>query len=225
MKARISPSLMCCDLMRIGDELRELEPIADEYHVDILDWHYCKNLSPAPCFVKGVRGITEKPIETHLYVDNVERDLLELCIESGATVVTTDPAVIGRQAWMIKRLCEESGVGFGLFLNPATPLSTIEPIVEAVDRLLLLTVDAGFAGQPFVEPVLAKIEEAARMRDRLGLSFDIEADGCCNERWWCALRDAGTDTFVLGGSRLFSKGATTREAVATCKAELERVLG
>ena len=72
MDVRISPSLMCCDLMRIGDEVRALGAIADEYHFDILDWHYCKNLSLAPCFIAGVRPLTDKPLEAHLYVDNVD---------------------------------------------------------------------------------------------------------------------------------------------------------
>ena len=113
MDVRISPSLMCCDLMRIGDEVRTLEPLADEFHADILDWHYCKNLSLAPCFVEGISRITDKPIEAHLYVDNVECDLVELCIESGASVVTMDPEVIGRQAFG-SRLT-------GLFSGPLSP--------------------------------------------------------------------------------------------------------
>lgn len=224
MDVRISPSLMCCDLMRIGDEVRTLEPIADEFHVDILDWHYCRNLSLAPCFIDGIRRITGTPVEAHLYVDNVACDLVELCIASGAAVVTVDPLVIGSEARAAKRLCEDAGVGFGLFLNPAVPLSAAEPLIELADRLLTLTVEPGFPGQEFQEHVLGKIEAAARLRDRLGLSFDIEADGCCNARWYRALRDAGTDTFVLGGSGLFSKGATTAEAVPVCMRELEAAL-
>ena len=224
MNVRVSPSLMCCDLMRIGEEIHSLESIADEYHFDILDWHYCKNLSLAPCFIKGVRGITDKPLEAHLYVDNVECDLVELCIESGATMVTVDPQVAERSAWRMARLCHDRGTGFGLFLNPATPLSPLEAMVEAVDRVLMLTVDPGFAGQEFVEPVLGHIETVAKLRDRLGLSFDIEADGCCNERWYRALRDAGADTFVIGGSGLFSKAPTTEEAVVICRQNLEREL-
>ena len=224
MDVRISPSLMCCDLMRIGEEIRTLEPLADEFHFDILDWHYCKNLSLAPSFLAGARTITDKPLEAHLYVDNVEDDLVELCLASGASMVTVDPQVAGEHAPRFARMCHERGAGFGLFLNPATPLSEVEPHLEVVDRLLMLTVEPGFPGQEFQEPVLAKIEAAATLRERLGLSFDIEADGCCNERWYRALRDAGTDTFVLGGSGLFSKAETTADAMAVCRAELERAL-
>ena len=224
MDVRLSPSLMCCNLMSIGDEIRALEPFADEYHVDILDWHYCKNMSLAPCFIEGMRGITDKPIEAHLYVDNVECDLIELCLRSGANMVTVDPYVIGDKAAAAKELCARSGAGFGLFLNPATPLSAVEPIIELADRLLMLTVEPGFPGQDFQEHVLGKIEAAAQLRDRLGLAFSIEADGCCNERWYRALRDAGVDTFVLGGSGLFGKAATTAEAIPLCMDALASAL-
>ena len=224
MDVRISPSLMCCDLMRIGEEVRTLEAIANEYHVDILDWHYCKNLSLAPCFITGIRAITDKPIEAHLYVDNVACDLVELCIESGASMVTVDPAVIGSQTAAAQRLCAENGVGFGLFLNPSTPLSAIEPLADLADRLLMLTVEPGFPGQAFQEHVLGKIEAAAALRERRGLSYDIEADGCCNAAWYRKLMDAGADTFVLGGSGLFSKSASTADAVRICRDELERAL-
>ena len=225
MDVRISPSLMCCDLMRIGDEVRALESIADEFHFDILDWHYCKNLSLAPCFIAGVREITDKPLEAHLYVDNVDDDLVELCIESGASIVTVDPLVAGKDAWGFAQTCHAHGLRFGVFLNPAMPLCIAEASIEVTDRLLMLTVEPGFPGQDFQEPVLDKIEEAAKLRDRLGLSFDIEADGCCNERWYRRLRDAGADTLVLGGSGLFSKARDTARAVEVCRQLLERELG
>ena len=224
MDVRISPSLMCCDLMRIGDEVRALGAIADEYHFDILDWHYCKNLSLAPCFIAGVRLLTDKPLEAHLYVDNVDDALVGLCLDSGATMVTVDPQVAGEDAWRFAEMCHDRGAGFGLFLNPATPLADAEPLLEVVDRLLMLTVEPGFPGQEFQCPVLGKIEAAARLRYRLGLAFDIEADGCCNERWYRALRDAGVGTFVLGGSGLFGKDADTARAIEVCRENLEREL-
>ena len=224
MDVRISPSLMCCDLMRIGDEIRTLETIADEYHFDILDWHYCKNLSLAPCFIKGARRITGKPLEAHLYVDNVDDDLVGLCLASGATTVTVDPLIAGENVWRFAQMCHDRGQRFGLFLNPAVPLEEALPFLEVTDRLLTLTVEPGFPGQEFQRPVLEKIEKAARLRDSLGLPYDIESDGCCNERWYRALRDAGTDTFVIGGSGLFNKAPTTAEAVEICKRELELAL-
>ncbi|RVU98143.1 allulose-6-phosphate 3-epimerase [Coriobacteriales bacterium OH1046] len=220
MDVRVSPSLMCVDLMHIANEIAALEPFADEYHADILDWHYCKNMSWTPCFVKGVRDLTDKPIECHLYVDNIELDLVGLCMDSGATMVTMPPEVIERQVWRLKRAMDAHNVGFGVFLNPATRLDVVEPYAEVLDRLLIMAVDPGFAGQDFVEPVLAKIEAAARLRDRLGLSFDIEVDGSCNERWYRALRDAGADTFVIGTSGLFSKDAETANAIAICRENL-----
>lgn len=224
MDVRVSPSLMCMDLMHIADEIGKLESIADEYHADIIDWHYCRNMSLAPCFIEGIRGLTTKPIEAHLYVDNIEDDLVSLCIDSGATVITMPPEVIERQVFRLKRLTEQRGVGFGVFINPAVRLEVVEPYIDQLDRLLILTVDPGFAGQPFVDASLKKIEEAAKRRDQLGLSYDIEVDGCCNERYYRQLRDAGADTFVLGGSGLFKKDPDTERAIEIARQNLEREL-
>lgn len=224
MDVRISPSLMCMDLMHIADEINKLEVIADEYHADIIDWHYCRNMSLAPCFIEGIRGITKKPIEAHLYVDNIDAELVELCMDSGASIVTMPPEVIERQVYRLKRLTEDRGVGFGVFINPAVSLDVVEPYLDQLNRLLILTVDPGFAGQPFVESSLRKIEAAAKRRDQLGLSFDIEVDGCCNERYYRRLRDAGADTFVLGGSGLFKKDPDTARAIQIARGLLEREL-
>ena len=217
---RRAPSLMCMDLMRIADGIAALDDFADEYHVDIIDWHYCKNMSLAPCFIEGVRGLTTRPIEAHLYVDNIDDELVRLCIASGSTVVTMPPEVIERRAFRFAALLKEASVGFGVFLNPATPLAVVEPYADALDRLLVMTVDPGFAGQELVPSTLDKIRAAAELRAARGLSFDIEVDGCCNERFYARLREAGADTFVLGGSGLFGKDADVRRAAAVAEREL-----
>jgi D-allulose-6-phosphate 3-epimerase len=212
------------DLMHIADQVEHLNKFADEYHADILDWHYCKNMSLAPCFVEGIAKLTNKPIETHLYVDNIDLDLVRLCMDSGASVISMPPEVISRQVYTLKRAMEQRGVGFGVFINPSVGLECVTPYIDIVDRLLIMTVDPGFAGQPFVEPVLGKIAEAAQLRDSLGLSFDIEVDGCCNETWYRRLRDAGADTFVLGGSGLFGKSPDIDEAIGIARNNLAREL-
>ena len=211
---------MCMDLMRIADGIAALDGFADEYHVDIIDWHYCKNMSLAPCFIEGMRGLTARPIEAHLYVDNINEELVELCIASGSTVVTMPPEVIERSVFRFAATLKAAGVGFGVFLNPATPLAVVEPYADALDRLLVMTVDPGFAGQELVPSTLDKIRAAAELRAARGLSFDIEVDGCCNARFYARLREAGADTFVLGGSGLFGKDANVRRAVVVAEREL-----
>lgn len=221
---RIAPSLMCMDLMRIADGIAALDGFADEYHADILDWHYCRNMSLAPCFVEGVRTLTDKPIECHLYVDNIEADLVELCIKSGASTITMPPEIIADRMEELHRLCAEAHVGFGLFLNPGTTVAEVEPYAELLDRLLVMTVPPGFPGQAFVESTLHTIEDAAALRAERGLHYDIEVDGCCNEAWYRRLRDAGADTFVIGGSGLFGKDPDTAHAIAICRENLAHEL-
>lgn len=94
MKVKFSPSLMCMDLLNIEKEIKILDEKADYYHVDILDWHYCKNMSLAPCFMEAISKISKVPQDVHLYVDNIESDLIELCINSGAEIITMPPEVV-----------------------------------------------------------------------------------------------------------------------------------
>ena len=79
---------MCMDLLNIEKEIKILDEKADYYHVDILDWHYCKNMSLAPCFMEAISKISKVPQDVHLYVDNIESDLIELCINSGAEILS-----------------------------------------------------------------------------------------------------------------------------------------
>ena len=91
MKVKLSPSLMCIDLLNIENEIKILNMKANEYHVDIIDWHYCKNMSLAPCFMEQISKITDIPMDAHLYVDNIDMDLIELCCQSGAKILTMPP--------------------------------------------------------------------------------------------------------------------------------------
>ncbi len=88
---------MCMDLLNIEKEIKILDEKADYYHVDILDWHYCKNMTLAPCFMEAISKISKVPQDVHLYVDNIESDLIELCINSGAEIITMPPEVVERQ--------------------------------------------------------------------------------------------------------------------------------
>lgn len=212
MDVEISPSMMCADLLCLADEMRALDAVAGSYHVDIIDWHYCKNMSLAPCFIDAMRKVTDKPVEAHLYVDNIDEVLIDTCLSSGATTITMPPDVIGRSVYRFARRIHEKGARFGVFLSPSASLSSILPYVDELDRLLVMTVDPGFAGQQFVDATLDKIVEASQLRSERNLHFDIEVDGCCNERFYERLIRAGADVLVLGSSGLFSKSESTEEA-------------
>jgi D-allulose-6-phosphate 3-epimerase len=213
MNVKFSPSLMCMDLMNIESEIKKLDTKADYYHVDIIDWHYCKNMSLAPCFIEAIHRITNVPQEAHLYVDNIDTDLINLCIESGAEIITMPPEVIERNAFRLIRQIKKAGKKVGIFINPAVNLQVIEPYIDLIDRLLIMTVDPGFAGQKFVLQTLDKIKLASKWKKQLGYQYEIAVDGCCNENYYKKLYDAGTEVFIVGSSGLFGKDQDTLKAL------------
>lgn len=213
MKIKFSPSLMCMDLLNIEREIHILDEKADYYHVDIIDWHYCKNMSLAPCFMKAIHNISDIPQEAHLYVDNIDTDLIQLCIESGAEIITMPPEVVERQTMQLIRYIKSKGKKVGFFINPSARLDILEPYINYIDRILIMTVDPGFAGQDFVPRSLDKIRLAAKWKEENGYSYEIACDGCCNETHYRPLYDAGCEVFILGASGLFGKDPDTRKAL------------
>lgn len=213
MNVIFSPSLMCMDLLNIQSEIQILSEYADEFHVDILDYHYCKNMSLSPPFMEAITHITDIPMEAHLYVDNIDKELVEWCVRSGARIITCPPDVISRQMYAIKRYLDSKNVQFGIFLNPSDPVSIIEPYIQIIDRLIIMSVDPGFAGQPFIETTYDRIRQACQLRKQQNGHFTIGIDGCCNERYFKELYLAGADVFIVGGSGMFSKSSDTKEAM------------
>lgn len=213
MKVKFSPSLMCMNLLHIERDIRIMDPVSDYYHIDIIDWHYCKNMSLAPCFVEAVHSISDTPIDVHLYVDNIESDLIQLCIDSGATIITMPPEVVQRQTYRLIRQIKEAGKKVGFFLNPSARLDLLQPYIDQIDRLLIMSVDPGFAGQPFVENSLEKIRLAKQWKREFGYSYEIAVDGCCNERYYRTLFEAGAEVFIVGTSGLFGQDPDLTKAL------------
>ena len=217
MKVKFSPSLMCMDLLNIEKEIKILDPESDYFHVDIIDWHYVKNMSLAPCFMKAISQISDIPQDIHLYVDNIDYDLVDLCINSGGEILTFPPEVIEKMTFRLFKHVHDQGKKVGIFINPATPLSIILPYVRHIDRLLIMSVDPGFAGQPFVEETLDKIKLANQWKHKFGYTYEIAVDGCCNENHFKELYRVVTEVFILGTSGLFGKSRDTKKAVEIAK--------
>ena len=194
---------MCMDLLNIEKEIKILDEKADYYHVDILDWHYCKNMSLAPCFMEAISKISKVPQDVHLYVDNIESDLIELCINSGAEIITMPPEVVERQTMRLIRQIKAAGKKVGFFINPSARLDILEPYIDYVDRVLIMTVDPGFAGQPFIEEMLDKIKEAKELKEKYGYTYKIQIDGSCNPKTYKRMYDAGAEVLIVGSSGLF----------------------
>lgn len=203
MKALFSPSLMCMDLLDIKNQAEVLNSRCDCYHIDIMDGHYVKNITLSPCFTQAFSKVAAKPLDCHLMVTNPEDYVLPLK-EAGAGTICFHAETVSAQAFRIINAIKAAGCKVGAVFNPATPLSAAQYYLHLLDKITVMTVDPGYAGQPFIEEMLQKIEQAKALKEKHGYKYIIEVDGSCNERTFARLHKAGAECYVVGTSGLFS---------------------
>jgi ribulose-phosphate 3-epimerase len=168
-------------------------------HFDVMDNHYVPNLSFGPMVLRALtrRGVSV-PLDVHLMVEPVD-DLISQFADAGATFISFHPEA-SRHIDRSLELIKQRGCKAGLVLNPATPLSLIEPVLHKLDILLLMSVNPGFGGQAFIPYVLEKIRMARTWIDERNLSTRLEVDGGIKIDNIRAIADAGADTFVMGSA-------------------------
>jgi len=225
MKVKISPSLMCADMLHLADQLEVLRGKADFLHVDIIDWHYVRNMCIPPFIMSQIREVSDIPMDAHLMVDNVDAELVSLCLDSGAASVVVDPQVVKRAMFRTIDLVKGRGGKIGVFINPAESLETIAPYIHLLDRITFMTVDPGFAGQRFVPETLGKVRQAARLKREKGYSYEIEIDGSCNKRTYREIYEAGAEIFVVGSSGLFGLNKDLNQAWEQMAREIAQAVG
>lgn len=201
-KSKFSPSLMCMDLLNIKDQVEFLNQKADFYHVDIMDGHFVKNITLSPDFVKMLSSISTIPIDCHLMVTDPD-DYIESLAKAGAGYICPHAETINAEAFRIINKIKAQNCKVGVVLNPATPLSSIQHYIHLLDKITIMSVDPGFAGQPFIREMLDKIKEAKKIKEQNGYHYLIEVDGSCNEKTYKELYDAGVEVFIVGSSGLF----------------------
>jgi ribulose-phosphate 3-epimerase len=194
---KIAPSILSADFSMLGDEVRAVDQGgADWIHVDVMDGRFVPNLTIGPLVVEALRQVTQKPLDVHLMI--VEPDLLiPEFIRAGADSVTVHVEAcphLHRTIQLIKSL----GAKAGLSLNPATPVSAIESILDELDLLLIMSVNPGFGGQTFIKSAYDRIRAARKMIEKRGLDTEIEVDGGVTVNNMNALSSAGVDVFVAG---------------------------
>jgi len=216
----IAPSILSADFARLGAEVDAvLAAGADWVHFDVMDNHYVPNLTIGPLVCKALRkhGVTA-PIDVHLMVDPVDRLVPEFA-EAGATWISFHPEATHHVDRTIQ-LIRDAGCKPGIVLNPATPLSWLDHTLDSIDLLLLMSVNPGFGGQQFIEPVLGKLAEARRRISASGRAVRLEIDGGVKLDNIGAIARAGADTFVAG-SAIFS----TRDYAATIRSMRAAIAG
>ena len=218
---KIAPSILSADFAKLGEEIKEVERAgADWIHVDVMDGHFVPNITIGPLVVDAIRPVTDLPLDVHLMIENAD-DYVEKIEKMGADYITVHVEACPHLHRTIQTI-RQAGAKPGVVLNPHTPVSAIEPILEEIDLVLFMTVNPGFGGQQFIPSVLNKVKELKAIVDERGLSLDIEIDGGINEETIVDAVEAGANVFVAG-SAIFGK-EDREEALQAIKKAGERAL-
>jgi len=221
-RCEIAPSILSADFARLGEEVRAVIAAgADLIHFDVMDNHYVPNLTIGPLVCQALKPHVTVPIDVHLMVKPVDRIIPDFG-KAGASIISFHPEAsehVDRTIGLIR----ENGCKAGLVLNPATPLACLDHVLEALDLVLIMSVNPGFGGQAFIPEALAKLTLARARIDavvaRTGRSIRLEVDGGVKIDNIGAIARAGADTFVAGSAIFGAKDyaatiAAMRAAVA-----------
>lgn len=224
-KLLIAPSVGCCDLFHIEEQVNLINEKSDYLHMDIKDGVYVPSYGIGPDYLdylnKHVNNL--KPMDAHLMVKHPQQ-YLELFAKSGAEYITPHTDCIEGDAFVTINKIKELGCKAGVALSPSVPLSTIEYYLPLLDKVTIMIVDPGISGQPVNPQMFVKINRLAKMRKELGLNFLIEADGSMNKDLYRPLYEAGADMVVLGPPALWNKDADFEKAWSIMEKELEQEL-
>jgi ribulose-phosphate 3-epimerase len=193
----IAPSLLAANFGRLADETRRAEKSGAEWlHLDIMDGHFVQNISFGPAVVKTLRPLTKMFLDVHLMCDRPEI-LLEPFAKAGAEQLTIHVELQERVAPLLLKI-RALGLKVGLAINPPTAMSEVQPYLRQIDTLLVMTVNPGFGGQPFIHETVPKIQQADEWRREFGLNYHVEVDGGITFDTAAECARAGADTFVSG---------------------------
>ena len=206
----IAPSILAADFARLGEEIAAISDAGADYiHIDVMDGHFVPNLTFGPPVISAIRKATTLPFDVHLMIAPVD-PFIEDFKNAGADILTVHPEAgphLHRTIQQIKSL----GMKAGVALNPATPTNIIEPIIDDLDLVLVMSVNPGFGGQKFIMSQLKKIEALRAMIDRTGRNILLEVDGGVDPDTSQKAIDAGANMLVAG-SAIFKGGAQSYAA-------------
>lgn len=195
----LSPSILSADFTVLGDELKAIDEAGSEYiHIDVMDGIFVPSISYGMPVIKSIRKATKKVFDVHLMITEPERYINEF-VESGADIITFHVEATKDPGKVIDMI-HEKGLKAGISVKPKTPLEAIEPFLEKIDMLLIMSVEPGFGGQAYIEGSTEKIRAAREMVKAHGLETDIQVDGGINLQNLPEVLEAGANIIVAGSS-------------------------
>lgn len=219
---RIAPSLLSCRFAELGREVKAVDEAGAEWiHVDVMDGRFVPNITIGPLIAEAVRGVTRRTVDVHLMIEDPDRYIADFA-RAGADVITVHAEAARHLHRTLERI-RSLGKRAGVALNPATPLSAIEEVLDGIDLLLVMTVNPGFGGQAFIPQSLDKLARArALVEARRPGEVEVQVDGGVSEKTAPALVAAGA-TVLVAGSAVFGHAGGAAAGVAALRASVEGI--
>lgn len=204
----ILPSILSADFARLGEDIARVESAGIRMlHVDVMDGHFVPNLTIGPPVVKSIRKVTKLILDCHLMITDPDQ-YAPVFIQAGIDQVSVHQEVCPNLDRTI-RMIQSEGAQAGVVINPATPVHTLDEVLDLVDYVLVMSVNPGFGAQSFIPNSLKKVRQLAEIRKRHGLSFAIEMDGGIGPENVAEVVQAGCDWVVSGSSIFLSEDPAT----------------
>lgn len=217
---KLSASVMCANLACLERDLKILETEGIHMiHFDVMDGHFVPNLALSPLLLRWIKPICNLPIDVHLMVTNPEKYFQDL-FQQKVDYITIHVETLGSHGTRLVREIKKHRIMAGIAINPLTPVDFVKPLLPYVDKVTVMSVDPGFAGEPFIETAIIKLKLLKRIKNRKGYRFEIEVDGSVNSATFEQVISAGAEILVVGSSGLFSRHPDLREAVRGLLSEL-----
>jgi ribulose-phosphate 3-epimerase len=200
---KISPSILSCNFSKLGEEIRSLEKAgADLIHIDVMDGHFVPNITIGPEVIKKIRPLTKVPFDVHLMISPVD-NFIEDFANAGSDIITIHPEAtkdLKKSIELIKKFDKKVGIS----LNPNSEIILVEPYLNDIDLILVMSVNPGFAGQKFKPEVLKKLEKIKKIIVSKNLKIDLEIDGGISFQNSMDAKNAGANILV-SGSTIFNE--------------------
>lgn len=207
----IAPSLGCCDMFKMEEQIKFIDEHADFLHMDVKDGNYVKTFGIGSDFLNYIKDKVKTPMDAHLMVKHPQ-DFLEMFANAGAKYITVHTDCIESDAFVTLNKIKSLGCKTGIAMNPASSLEAIRYYLPLLDKVTIMIVDAGYAGQKVITQMYDKIRTLVQWREEMKLNFLIEADGSMNSDVYGPLYEAGADVVVLGPPALWNKNPDIKKS-------------